>query len=137
MTALAPTELEQTVTGAPNLFEYKGKGVLEKPLTPRKLLPLIQLHRPTVVAEVAPRLAEFTRAELEQGLREDEFEPYFQPKIHLATGKVKVCPPNSTVSAPCSATNWAGTIFISGEPMKLATKALAGWSYSAVGVSTC
>ncbi len=25
-------ELEQTVTGAPNLFEYKGKGVLEKPL---------------------------------------------------------------------------------------------------------
>ncbi len=64
-------------------------GVLEKPLTPRKLLPLIQLHRPTVVAEVAPRLVEFTRAELEQGLREDEFEPYFQPKIHLATGKVK------------------------------------------------
>lgn len=25
-------ELEQCVTGAPNLFEYKGKGVLEKPL---------------------------------------------------------------------------------------------------------
>ncbi|MBN8594422.1 MAG: phenylalanine--tRNA ligase subunit beta [Anaerolineae bacterium] len=26
------TELEQTVTGAPNLFEYRGKGPLEKPL---------------------------------------------------------------------------------------------------------
>ena len=64
-------------------------GVLEKPLTPRKLLPLIQLHRPAVPEPVAARELEFTLEELGRGLREDEFEPYFQPKIHLATGKVK------------------------------------------------
>ena len=64
-------------------------GVLEKPLTPRKLLPLIPLHRPAVPEPVAARELEFTLEELGRGLREDEFEPYFQPKIHLATGKVK------------------------------------------------
>ena len=64
-------------------------GVLEKPLTPRKLLPLIQLHRPAVLDPVEPRAREFTLDELSRGMREGEFEPYFQPKIHLATGKVK------------------------------------------------
>lgn len=64
-------------------------GVLEKPLTPRKLLPLIQLHRTDLAPPVPPPTPEFTLEELATGLRKDEFVPYFQPKIHLVTGKVK------------------------------------------------
>lgn len=64
-------------------------GVLEKPLTPRKLLPLIQLHRSAVAEPSVPRAPQFTLKEIASGLRNDEFEPYFQPKIELATGRVK------------------------------------------------
>ena len=64
-------------------------GVLQKPLTPRKLLPLIQLYRSEVAEPVVSRTPAFTLEEIATGLRNDEFEPYFQPKIELATGKVK------------------------------------------------
>ena len=68
-------------------------GVLEKPLTPRKLLPLIQLHRADLAQPIAqpfvPPTPQFTLEALATGLRKDEFVPYFQPKIHLGTGTVK------------------------------------------------
>jgi EAL domain-containing protein (putative c-di-GMP-specific phosphodiesterase class I)/AmiR/NasT family two-component response regulator len=65
-------------------------GVVEKPLTAAKLAPLIGLHRPPVQAKRAgPAAATFTLDEIAAGLENDEFEPFFQPKVDLATGEVK------------------------------------------------
>jgi EAL domain-containing protein (putative c-di-GMP-specific phosphodiesterase class I)/AmiR/NasT family two-component response regulator len=66
-------------------------GVLEKPLTPDSLEPLIALHRSRHAAEVAPPdpgCVPYTPSEVAQGLAGDQFEPFFQPKIELATGRV-------------------------------------------------
>ncbi len=63
-------------------------GVLEKPLTPEKLLATIALHSvaaPMAEASPGPRLS---LEEIEQGLRDDEFEPFYQPKVELATGRI-------------------------------------------------
>lgn len=66
-------------------------GVLEKPLTSGSLEPLIALHRSRHTVEVAPPRSlclPYTPSEIAQGLAGDEFEPFFQPKIALATGRV-------------------------------------------------
>jgi len=63
-------------------------GVVEKPLTSRKLLPLIKLHNPAVSKPIASQAPSFTLDEIATGLRNDEIEPWFQPKIALATGRV-------------------------------------------------
>jgi EAL domain-containing protein (putative c-di-GMP-specific phosphodiesterase class I)/ActR/RegA family two-component response regulator len=65
-------------------------GVIEKPLTLAKLVPLLQNHRPgesgpPATNAVAPV---FTLEEITAGLLNDEFEPYFQPQVNLATGRV-------------------------------------------------
>lgn len=68
-------------------------GVVEKPLTPAKLSPLIALHKPAEakMQAKAPRPAGrvFTLEEIADGLQKDQFEPFFQPKIELSTGLVK------------------------------------------------
>lgn len=64
-------------------------GVVEKPLTPAKLAPLIQRHLPTQAKRVPLATPAFTRTEVEAALDNDEFEPFFQPKIELSTGRVK------------------------------------------------
>jgi EAL domain-containing protein (putative c-di-GMP-specific phosphodiesterase class I)/ActR/RegA family two-component response regulator len=66
-------------------------GVLEKPLTIRKLVPLITLHSPPGSAAEEPLkpAPTFTIGEIAAGLKADEFEPYFQPKLELATRQVK------------------------------------------------
>jgi EAL domain-containing protein (putative c-di-GMP-specific phosphodiesterase class I) len=66
-------------------------GVVEKPLTPGKLGPLIELHKPAQTKPDRPRAAgpSFTLEEIAAGLKNDEFEPFVQPKIELATGQVK------------------------------------------------
>jgi EAL domain-containing protein (putative c-di-GMP-specific phosphodiesterase class I)/AmiR/NasT family two-component response regulator len=66
-------------------------GVVEKPLTPAKLKPLILLH---ATARNSPARVEgagtpFLLSEIATGLRNGEFEPFFQPKVDLATGMVK------------------------------------------------
>ena len=64
-------------------------GAVEKPMTPDKLVNLIGLHRDRSQPKPsASALPEFTLDELLTGLRNDEFEPYFQPKVELATGRV-------------------------------------------------
>ena len=66
-------------------------GVVEKPLTRAKLEPLIKLHKLPQVERGRPKTAgpTFTLDEIAAGLRNDEFEPFFQPKVELATGRVK------------------------------------------------
>ncbi len=65
-------------------------GVVEKPLTLAKLGPLIDLHH-AAQARPAPGAAGpgFTLEQIMAGLKRDQFEPFFQPKIDLATRQVK------------------------------------------------
>lgn len=63
-------------------------GVLEKPLTPEKLSSAIALHRLAAPqALISPR-PQLSLDEIEEGLANDEFEPFYQPKVELATGRI-------------------------------------------------
>jgi EAL domain-containing protein (putative c-di-GMP-specific phosphodiesterase class I)/CheY-like chemotaxis protein len=72
-------------------YGVKILGVIQKPITPEKLAALIKLHLP---AQANPNLTQtdalsFTIEEIVQGIRNDEFEPFFQPKVELASGCIK------------------------------------------------
>ena len=78
----------ETMTRA---YGVKILGVIQKPITPEKLAALIKLHLP---APANPNLTQtdalsFTVEEIVQGIRNDEFEPFFQPKVELASGRIK------------------------------------------------
>ena len=66
-------------------------GSLEKPATLQKLQTLIDRHRPPPSVQDKPGTAAhtYTLEEVAEGLKNDEFEPYFQPKVEMATGRVK------------------------------------------------
>lgn len=66
-------------------------GVVEKPITAGKLEALIKLHKPALAQRARPKTAgpTFTLEEIAAGLKNNEFEPFFQPKVELATGRVK------------------------------------------------
>jgi EAL domain-containing protein (putative c-di-GMP-specific phosphodiesterase class I) len=63
-------------------------GVLEKPLTPEKLLPMIARHQTLPSRPQHPAGPMFSLGEILAGLENDEFEPFYQPKIEMATRKV-------------------------------------------------
>ena len=63
-------------------------GVLEKPLTPEKLLPVIARHQTIPSRQLHPAGPVFSLEEILAGLKNDEFEPFYQPKIEMATRKV-------------------------------------------------
>jgi len=66
-------------------------GVVEKPITAGKLEVLIKLHRSARAQRGRPTTTgpTCTLEEIAAGLKNDEFEPFFQPKVELATGRVK------------------------------------------------
>ncbi len=66
-------------------------GAMEKPITPQKLQQAIERHaRPRPGAGVARAPAHhFGLTEILEGLRQRQFEPYFQPKIDLASGAIR------------------------------------------------
>jgi EAL domain-containing protein (putative c-di-GMP-specific phosphodiesterase class I)/ActR/RegA family two-component response regulator len=66
-------------------------GVAEKPLTAEKLAPLIGRHKPPAAAPArkGPAGPAFTLDEIAAALRNGEFEPFMQPKVELATGRLK------------------------------------------------
>ncbi|TFW09309.1 EAL domain-containing protein [Oxalobacteraceae bacterium OM1] len=64
-------------------------GVVEKPATPDKLMPLIRAYKPPSQRAKAAAPANQPRLEdILEGLKNNEFEPYFQPKVELASGRV-------------------------------------------------
>lgn len=65
-------------------------GTIEKPVTPAKIDALISAHtivRKRVGPAAAPLAPEFSLEEIVQGLENNEFEPFFQPKVHVASGR--------------------------------------------------
>lgn len=78
----------ETMTRA---YGVKILGVIQKPITPEKLAALMKLYVPV---QANPKLTQrdaisFTIEEIVQGIRNAEFEPFFQPKVELATGLIK------------------------------------------------
>jgi EAL domain-containing protein (putative c-di-GMP-specific phosphodiesterase class I)/FixJ family two-component response regulator len=64
-------------------------GAIEKPPTAKKLEALIAQYGNTHQRErPAPASPVFTIDEIDKGLRRDEFEPFFQAKVDIATAKV-------------------------------------------------
>src|SRR5262249_62398679 len=63
-------------------------GATEKPATPQKLRDLIARHGITPARRKGAPAAPFPVAEVLAGLRAGQFEPFFQPKVELTTGKV-------------------------------------------------
>jgi EAL domain-containing protein (putative c-di-GMP-specific phosphodiesterase class I) len=69
-------------------------GVLAKPVTPARLRTLFASHDGQAIpvdgtAAQPDEATPFTFAEVGRGLQAREFDPFFQPKIELATGQVK------------------------------------------------
>ncbi|WP_194722573.1 EAL domain-containing response regulator [Noviherbaspirillum malthae] len=65
-------------------------GTFEKPATPEVLQQLIDQYRPRPPkGKERSTLPTFTLAEIQRGVAAGEFEPFFQPKVELASGKVK------------------------------------------------
>jgi EAL domain-containing protein (putative c-di-GMP-specific phosphodiesterase class I) len=64
-------------------------GTIAKPVTSTKLRTLLDNYQPPTPAPAGARGPSFSFAEVGVGLQKRQFEPFFQPKIELATGQVK------------------------------------------------
>jgi EAL domain-containing protein (putative c-di-GMP-specific phosphodiesterase class I)/ActR/RegA family two-component response regulator len=64
-------------------------GTIAKPVTSTKLRALLDNYQPPKPARAATPGPSFSFAEVGVGLQKRQFEPFFQPKIELATGQVK------------------------------------------------
>jgi EAL domain-containing protein (putative c-di-GMP-specific phosphodiesterase class I)/CheY-like chemotaxis protein len=64
-------------------------GAIEKPVTAEKLAQAMKDYKPAArAAEISQPQYRFPAEEISRGLKRDEFEPYFEPKIDLATGQI-------------------------------------------------
>ncbi|MCG6141685.1 EAL domain-containing protein [Leptospira mtsangambouensis] len=65
-------------------------GAIEKPITPAHLETLFSLYnaRDFKQGKASNQGSRFTLGEILEGLTNGDFEPFFQPKIQLATGKL-------------------------------------------------
>ena len=66
-------------------------GAIEKPVTAKNLLPLIEQHvlAPQGANRAAGSARTFTLEEVLAGLRGGRIEPYFQPKVDMRSGRVR------------------------------------------------
>jgi EAL domain-containing protein (putative c-di-GMP-specific phosphodiesterase class I) len=66
-------------------------GAIEKPVTMPKLEAMIGRYRPPEAISDRPRapIAPFTPDDIRHGLEKGEFDPFFQPKIELITGRTE------------------------------------------------
>lgn len=72
-------------------YGIKLLGTFEKPATPEILQEMISRYRPGEqrIGKQANPLPAFTLEQILHGLENGQFEPFFQPKVELTTGKVK------------------------------------------------
>ena len=83
-------ELLASVEMMARAYGVRYLGAIEKPVTPRKIEKLVALYRraPRDAAPGVTAYPTFTAEEIFAGLENDEFEPFFQPKVEIATGRV-------------------------------------------------
>jgi len=64
-------------------------GVVEKPIMPEQIMKLItKFKRPSLQDQKPDQPLNFCLEEMLEGVRAKQFEPYFQPKIDMDTGKL-------------------------------------------------
>ncbi len=86
--ALAPSLIFSVKTMS-KAYGVNLLGSIEKPATPETILNLINLHQSLPKNGKDQNAPCISLAEIQSGLSKDEFEPFFQPKVELASGKVK------------------------------------------------
>jgi EAL domain-containing protein (putative c-di-GMP-specific phosphodiesterase class I)/CheY-like chemotaxis protein len=86
--ALAPSLIFSVETMS-KAYGVNLLGSIEKPAAPDTILKLINLHQSLPKAG-SERESHCTNLdEIRRGISKEEFEPFFQPKVELASGKVK------------------------------------------------
>ena len=90
VTGAQPAGLLFSVETLAQAFGVDLLGTISKPVTAAKLKPLLENYTPLARNEdAAPLGPRFSFQEIGIGLQKRQFEPFFQPKIELATGQVK------------------------------------------------
>jgi len=89
LTSALEASLLASVETMTRAYGVRILGVIEKPITPAKLATLVGLHTPPQAKQVRPPGTSFTIEEIVRGMTEGEFEPFFQPKVEFATGRVQ------------------------------------------------
>ncbi|MGG7606654.1 EAL domain-containing response regulator [Massilia sp. BKSP1R2A-1] len=89
VTGAQPANLLFSVETLALAFGVDLLGTIAKPVTAIKLKPLLDNYTPAVRLEDRPAAPRFSFQDIGIGLQKRQFEPFFQPKIELATGQVK------------------------------------------------
>lgn len=89
VTGAQPANLLFSVETLALAFGVDLLGTIAKPVTAVKLKPLLDNYTPAVRLEDRPAAPRFSFQDIGIGLQKRQFEPFFQPKIELATGQVK------------------------------------------------
>lgn len=89
MTGKQPPALMFSVETLAQVYGLELLGTIAKPVTQTKLKTLLDNYTPPVTPAETAGGPRFTFTDIGVGLQRREFEPFFQPKIELATGQVK------------------------------------------------
>lgn len=89
VTGAQPTDLLFSVETLAQAYGVELLGAIAKPVTAAKLKPLLDNYTPLARPPRKPGGPRFTFQQIGIGLQKRQFEPFFQPKIELATGQVK------------------------------------------------
>lgn len=81
-------DLLASVVNVAQAYEVKLLGVMRKPPTAAKIAPLVRLHRSSSPQAPGPD-APFSFDEIAQAWSNREFEPWFQPRVELASRKLR------------------------------------------------
>jgi EAL domain-containing protein (putative c-di-GMP-specific phosphodiesterase class I)/FixJ family two-component response regulator len=81
-------ELLRSIETMTEAYGVELLGVIEKPLTPGKLDPLIGAYLPASAAARAGPAAVHGLEEIRDALHDAQFEPFFQPKVDFATRQI-------------------------------------------------
>jgi EAL domain-containing protein (putative c-di-GMP-specific phosphodiesterase class I)/CheY-like chemotaxis protein len=89
VTGAQPANLLFSVETLAQVYGIDLLGTAAKPVTAAKLKPLIDNYVPPGPPGAGEETPRFSFADIGLGLQKRQFEPFFQPKIELATGQVK------------------------------------------------
>lgn len=89
VTGAQPAGLLFSVETLAQAYGVDMLGTIGKPVTSAKLKPLLDNYTPLARGGDAPAGPRFSFQEIGIGLQKRQFEPFFQPKIELASGQVK------------------------------------------------
>jgi EAL domain-containing protein (putative c-di-GMP-specific phosphodiesterase class I) len=87
LTSAVDRDLLASVANMAHAYKVRLLGVVAKPATLVKLTPLVERYR---LSTPEPNVdTTFPLAEIAQAWTDDEFEPWFEPKVDLTTGGVR------------------------------------------------